>query len=115
MVDCPLCSRSLVIANRQGFGIQSADRLVVLSQLDELLGAMDLPEASVENQHHVFPSGVGFQTRRAIQTAGRGELIRSFGNYAVNRQILARRRIFSRRTGPGADGQRQRGKKNEKD
>ena len=79
---------------------------------------MDLPEASVENQHHVFPSGVGFQTRRAIQTAGQGELIPSFGNYAVNRQILAglrRQRIFSRRTGPGADGQRHRGKENEKE
>ena len=73
---------------------------------------MDLPEASVENQHHVFPSGVGFQRHRAIQTAAQGEFIRNFGSYAVNRQSLAgrrRQRIFSGRKEPGAGRQRQRG------
>ena len=73
---------------------------------------MDLPEASAENQHHGYPSGVGFQKHRAIQTAGQGELIRSFGNYAVNRQSLAgrrRQRIFSGLKEPGAGRQRQRG------
>ena len=79
---------------------------------------MDLPEASVENQHHVFPSGVGFQRHRAIQTASQDEFIRNFGSYAVNRQSLVgrrRQRNLSGRKDPGAGGQRQRGYENEKE
>ena len=78
LLHCPGCLRQVVNADRQEFGVEVRDRLVIVLQLTELPTAVGSPETPVEHQHHVPVSGEGSQADGFSRRAGQSELGRDF-------------------------------------